>query len=75
MKCNAKTRSGGLCKKDSIIGKSRCRLHGGLSPSGKAHWNYKHGWRSKENILRVRTVNAELNLLEELALQLGMIDV
>jgi hypothetical protein len=75
MKCNAKTRSGGLCKKDSIIGKSRCRLHGGLSPSGKAHWNYKHGWRSKENILRAVCLNAEIKYLEELAKRLGMIDL
>lgn len=30
-KCNAKTRSGALCKKSPAIGKKRCRLHGGAS--------------------------------------------
>jgi hypothetical protein len=61
--------------KHALIGKSRCRLHGGLSPSGMEHWNYKHGWRSKENILRAANLNAEIKFLEELAKQLGMIDL
>ena len=53
--CLAKTKSGGLCQKHPIAGKTRCRLHGGLSSGpttleGKAacvaaHW--KHGRRSK----------------------------
>lgn len=75
MKCNAQNRYGGRCQKSALIGKSRCRLHGGLSPSGKAHWNYKHGWRCKESILLARVLNAEIKSLEALAKQLGMIDV
>ena len=53
--CLAKTRSGAPCQKHPIAGRTRCRLHGGLStgpktPEGKAacvaaHW--KHGRRSK----------------------------
>ena len=75
MICGAKTRAGSTCNKYPIAGRLRCRLHGGLSPSGKAHWNYKHGWRCKENIFRAATVNAEIKLFEELAKQLGMIEV
>jgi hypothetical protein len=30
-RCDARTRSGGLCSKHPIKGKRRCRLHGGLS--------------------------------------------
>lgn len=29
--CGAKTRGGGLCKKSPLIGKKRCKLHGGAS--------------------------------------------
>ena len=52
-RCRAKTRKGTACQKPALIGKARCRLHGGLStgpktPEGKAriaaaHW--KHGLR------------------------------
>lgn len=73
MKCNAKTRSGGLCKKQSLLGRSRCRLHGGLSPSGTAHWNYKHGHRTKEAIAADLTRTAELRLLETIAVAVGLI--
>ena len=33
--CNARTRSGGECKNSPILGKQRCRLHGGLSTGPK----------------------------------------
>ena len=53
--CLAKTRSGTKCQKPPVKGKSRCRLHGGLSTGprtteGKARIaaaHYKHGRRSK----------------------------
>jgi len=39
--CGAKTRAGGICKAKTVHGKSKCRMHGGLStgprtPQGKA---------------------------------------
>ena len=74
MKCNAKTRSGTLCQKPPLEGKSRCRLHGGLSPSGKKHWNYKHGECSKVARAKDRDIASELRLLNLLMLELGMID-
>ena len=72
MLCLAKTRSKGNCQKHGMAN-GRCRLHGGLSPKGKDHWNYKHGWRTKDSIERTKTINAELNLLEMIAIDLGMI--
>ena len=72
MKCNAKTRSGGLCNKHSLNGKTRCRLHGGLSPSGTAHWNYKHGNRTKETISTDRAHSAQIKLLKAIGLSIGL---
>jgi len=46
--CGAKTRSGGSCMNPPVTEKRRCRMHGGTSHSGKDHWNYKHGFWSKE---------------------------
>lgn len=74
MNCNAKTRSGTPCKRFTVAAKTRCRLHGGLSPSGEKHWNYKHGLCTKAARERVKEVNAELRYLEALMIQLGMID-
>ncbi|PRC92663.1 HGGxSTG domain-containing protein [Solimicrobium silvestre] len=45
--CGAKTRSGGKCQKAPLIGKTRCKLHGGLStgnPNAKGNQSAtKHG--------------------------------
>ena len=58
-RCDARTRSGGLCRKYPIAGKRRCRLHGGLSTGPKtregkariAAAQLKHGryvnWRER----------------------------
>lgn len=74
MKCGAKTKSGAFCLKPSLINKNRCRLHGGLSPSGKAHWNYQHGHCTKEYRKAAVEGNARIKLLEQLAISLGMIE-
>jgi len=73
VRCSAKTRSGKPCQKPPLLGKARCRLHGGLSPSGKDHWNYKHGECSKEVRELRRTQRAQVNMLEYLARSLGML--
>ena len=75
MHCNAKTRSGTLCQKPPLVGKVRCRLHGGLSLSGKAHWNYQHGHCTKESRKKVAEGNAFIKHLEQLAISLGMIEI
>lgn len=72
MKCNAKTRSGGLCKVHRLKGRSRCRLHGGLSPSGEAHWNYRHGNRTKEAIARNALISNQIEMLEAIGLSIGL---
>jgi hypothetical protein len=46
--CGAKTRTGAACRNNPVTGKKRCRMHGGASLSGKNHWNYKHGFWSRE---------------------------
>lgn len=74
MCCGAKTRSGTPCKKMPLHDKNRCRLHGGMSPSGKAHWNYRHGNRTKEAIARDAKHSADLKLLEVIAFATGLIE-
>ena len=45
--CGAKLRAGGACKKWAMHGRNRCRLHGGMTPTGAALPQYKHGKYSK----------------------------
>jgi len=73
MICGATTRSGGSCQKHAIDGRTRCRLHGGASPRGEDHWNYKHGWYTKETRLRAKKARYELKIIEQVMHRLGMI--
>jgi len=52
----------------------RCRLHGGLSPKGPDHWNFRGKGCTKEERQRSVETNAYINLLEQLAIRLGMIE-
>lgn len=45
--CGAKTRQGTPCRRYAVPGRTRCRLHGGLTPVGMGSPNYKHGRFSK----------------------------
>lgn len=70
--CLAKNRSGKPCQKHPSVGRTRCKLHGGLStgpktPEGKAriaaaHW--KHGRRSKKYVEMRKKIWAELRAIE-----------
>jgi hypothetical protein len=62
--CNAKTRSGGSCQKPPLQGKTRCRLHGGLSLSGTDHPNYIHGKRSKATVAHAKASREQVKALE-----------
>lgn len=73
MRCLAKTRFGGLCQKYGMAN-GRCRLHGGLSPKGRDHWNFRHGWCTKEQRIRNVQISAELKKLNFLMIQLGMLE-
>ena len=79
--CRSKTRSGALCQKHPIAGRTRCRLHGGLSTGPKtlkrkaacvaAHW--KHGRRSKAYVETRKRLWADLRKLEKEMRELGVI--
>ncbi len=51
----------------------RCRLHGGLSPKGKDHWNYQSRGCTKEERQRAVEENSMLRVLEMVVIELGMI--
>ncbi len=72
-KCLAKKHSGGICQSNAIIGRNRCKFHGGMSLSGEHHWNYQGKGCSKEDRARSKDSNAQIRLLELIAIQLGMI--
>ena len=73
MTCGAQTRAGSPCKKPPIQGRTRCRLHGGLSPKGADHWNFQHGRCTLESRKQTVEGNFYLKQIEELAFELGMI--
>jgi hypothetical protein len=72
-KCLAKKHSGGVCQNNSIIGRNRCKYHGGMSLRGEQHWNYQGRGCSKNDRERAKELNADIKFLEMLATQLGMI--
>ncbi|MEI7495909.1 MAG: HGGxSTG domain-containing protein [Betaproteobacteria bacterium] len=74
MICGAKTKAGSPCKKPPLQGRARCRLHGGMSLSGKDHPNYKHGHCTKESRRQNAYGNAHVKFLESLLIRLGMIE-
>ena len=70
--CGARTRRGTACQKPPLAGKTRCRLHGGLSTGPKttegkariaaAHW--KHGRRSRAFTEARKQIWADLRAVE-----------
>ena len=48
--CGAKTRAGTPCRRRPCPGRTRCRLHGGLSLSGTASPRFKHGGYSSHPV-------------------------
>jgi hypothetical protein len=52
----------------------RCRLHGGLSPKGADHWNFQGKGCTKKDRQRASETNARIKLLEQIAVELGMIE-
>ena len=79
--CLAKTRSGKPCQKRPIAGRTRCRLHGGLStgpktPEGKAACvaaPWKHGRRSKAYVETRKQIWLELRKVEKIMQHQGLI--
>jgi glucans biosynthesis protein len=73
MNCGAKTRAGAPCLKPALIGRKRCRLHGGLSLTGSDHPNFQHGLCTLEYRRQTAEGNAYVKYLETLLIQLQMI--
>lgn len=71
--CGAKTRKGTLCKNPPVIGKKRCRMHGGAKGSGAPKGNsnaLRHGLYSKKVREQQSEIYKLLNSLNELTDQL-----
>jgi hypothetical protein len=67
-RCGALTRAGELCRAPAILGKQRCRMHGGRSPGApKGNRNAEtHGlWRQTEE-LKWQSKRLEAEVLAEL---------
>lgn len=64
--CGAKTRSGATCKNPPVRGMERCRMHGGLSKSGRESATFKHGRYSKHAPARISALAEEANADPEL---------
>ena len=79
--CNAKTRSGGECKRFGNVKNGRCYLHSGKSTGpitdegrqriAKAH--FKHGRRSKSYLQQRYDLKAELRSIEADLIKSGLL--
>lgn len=63
--CGARTRRGTLCKNRPMVN-GRCRLHGGMSLSGKHHGRYKHGRFTREAIAERKRLSILMRECREL---------
>jgi glucans biosynthesis protein len=64
-RCGAKTRAGTPCQCPAIRGRTRCRIHGGLSPGapkGDANGNFKTGYWTAEAVEERRWMRDMLQL-------------
>lgn len=46
-KCRGKNKAGEPCKKWALTGRDYCRNHGGRTPAGISHSNFRHGRHSR----------------------------
>ena len=69
-RCGAKTRSGAPCKSAPVIGRLRCRMHGGAdgsgAPRGPRNGNYKHGRYTKEVAVTRQWLRKATKMLRDL---------
>jgi hypothetical protein len=73
MLCGAKLRGKDAhCQKYGMFN-GRCRLHGGLSPKGSDHWNFKGRGCTKDERQRAVETNTRIKFLELAAIELGML--
>jgi hypothetical protein len=65
LRCGAKTRAGTPCRCPAIRGRTRCRIHGGLStgaPRGERNGNFKNGYWTSEAVQERRWVKQMVQL-------------
>jgi hypothetical protein len=75
MKCGAKLRGkDAYCQKHALTDRTRCALHGGLSPSGSQHWNFQGKGCTKAERQRSLEINSYIKFLEQQLISLGMIE-
>lgn len=77
-RCSARARStGNQCLNPAAFGCSSCRLHGAWKGAktrvGKAHSQYKHGERTKAAIKKYSKVMSELQYLEQIGHESGVL--
>ena len=77
-RCGAKTRSGHPCKNPIVIGRKRCRMHGGAkgsgAPTGERNGRYRHGRFTKKRMAIKKQETVQLRELARLAKSIGMIE-
>ena len=63
-RCGARTRAGTPCERPALHGRTRCRLHGGLSPGaprGPKNGNYRNGSWTLEALEERRWLRSLVN--------------
>jgi hypothetical protein len=73
-RCGARTRSGRPCRSPAVIGRRRCRMHGGArgsgGPKGRRNGNYRHGRYTAEAIASRRWVRQLIRDVKAMAKRL-----
>jgi hypothetical protein len=74
LRCGAKTRSGKPCRSPAVMGKKRCRMHGGAPGSGASRGNknaLKNGLHTREAIAERRHIQDLMQQSRKLIQQIG----
>jgi glucans biosynthesis protein len=69
-RCGARTRAGTACQCPAIRGRTRCRIHGGLSlgaPRGQENGNFKDGYWTAEAVEERRWVKETVRVYAKVA--------
>jgi uncharacterized protein YjcR len=73
-RCGAKTRKQTSCRAPAVVGKRRCRMHGGAEGSGAPKGNknaLKHGLYTKEAIAECRYLRELIRSAKQTLAQLS----
>lgn len=66
-KCGARTRSGLTCQAPAVVGRQRCRMHGGARGSGAPHGDrngsYRHGEASKTAVTQRAEIRSLMKMI------------